>query len=331
MTTPTPRILTEKDADLGFLQNRTIAILGYGSQGRAQALCLKDSGLNVIIGLPRPSKSRGFAKKDGFEVFNVKEAVRKSDIISFLFPDHLHQEVFESLILPLLKPRQVLVFAAAFSMHFGLVRPPAFVDVILVAPHAPGTVLRKLFVKGQGVPAFLSIDQDFSGMAKPVGLAYAKAIGSTRAFVMQTTFELEALGDLFGEQVVLCGGLSELVLAGFDTLVRKGLPPENAFLETLLQLDLIVNLLKEKGIAGMYEEISLLAAYGSYKNRKRIIGSQTRIQMEKIFAQIKSGRFSKELMQDYHSGLKGFQKFLAGNRNLLIDRTSAKLKRLLSK
>ena len=306
-------------------------MIGYGSQGRAQAPCLRDSGLKVSIGLPAKSKSRAIAKRDGFEVFSVENCVKRSDLISFLFPDQLHQEVFQKQIRPYLRPNQALIFAAAFSVHFKFVRPPKFVDVILIAPHSPGVTLRQLFLQGKGVPAFLALQQDYSGKARQIGLAYSKAIGCTKAFVMQTTFEREALGDLFGEQVVLCGGLPELVKAGFDTLVKKGLPPENAYLEVLHQLDLLVDLMKEKGVAGMYKEISLLAAYGSYKNARRIITGRTRKEMEKIFAEIKSGKFARQFRQDYQSGLKGFKKFLESNRNLLLDKTSLRFKKLLHK
>lgn len=323
------KIYTDRDAKLKLLQGKSIAILGYGSQGRAQALCLRDSGLNVLLGLPAKSKSRAIAKKDGFEIFSVENCIERGDLISFLFPDHLHQEVFQEQIQAHLRPNQALIFAAAFSVHFKFVKSPKFVDEILVAPHSPGTTLRQLFKQDQGVPAFLAVHQNYSGQAQQIGLAYAKAIGCTRAFVMETTFEREALGDLFGEQVVLCGGLAELVLAGFETLVKKGLPPENAYLETLRQLDLLASLLKTKGVGGMYQEISLLAAYGSYRNRHRIIGQRTRKQMEKIFTEIKSGKFTSDFMRDYRKGLTGFKKFLAGNKNLLIDRTADKFRKLL--
>ena len=328
MASPSIKIYRNKDARLSFLKHKIIAILGYGSQGRAQALCLRDSGIKVIIGLPAASKSRVVAKRDGFQVFSVREAVQKGDVISFLFPDHLHQEVFRDSIRPYLKPGQALIFAAGFSVHFKLVKPPKFVDVILVAPHSPGITLRELFLKHKGVPAFLAVKQDFSGQAKRLGLAYAKALGCTKAFVMETSFEREALGDLFGEQAVLCGGLSELVQAGFDTLVKKGLPPENAYLEVLHQLDLLVKLLKEKGVAGLYQEISLLAAYGSYKNAKRIITPKTRQEVEKIFSEIKSGKFARQFMRDYQSGLKGFKRFLQSQQNLLIDKTASHFKKL---
>jgi len=323
------KVYLDRDVDLSILKDRTVAILGYGSQGRAQALNLKDSGLKAIVGLPPRSASRLEARKAGFWFYSVSEAVRRGDLVSLLFPDHLHQEVFAGQIKPNLRPGQALIFAAGFSVHFKLVGAPRFVDVILVAPHSPGSSLRELFVKGEGVPAFLGVAQNYSGRAKQIGLAYAKAIGCTRAFVMETTFEREALGDLFGEQTVLCGGLSELVLAGFETLVKKGLPPENAYLETLHQIDLLANFLKQKGVAGMYKEISLLAAYGSYKNRKRIIGPGARKEMERVFDEIRSGKFATQFRRDYRRGLKDFTKFLAGDG--LLDRTADKFRRLLAR
>jgi len=323
------KIYRDKDARLNFLKNKTIAIIGYGSQGRAQALCLRDSGMKVIVGLPIASKSRGVAKKDRFQVFSVKDAVQQGDVISFLFPDHLHQEVFCDSIRTHLRIGQALIFAAGFSVHFKLVKPPKFVDVILVAPHSPGITLRELFLKHTGVPAFLAVAMNYSKNAREIGLAYAKALGCGRAFVMETSFERETLGDLFGEQAVLCGGLSELVQAGFDTLVKKGLPSEYAYLEVLHQLDLLVDLLKEKGVAGMFQEISLLAAYGSYKNAKRIITPKTRQAMEKIYSEIKSGQFARQFMRDYQTGLKGFKRILQSQPSLLIDKTAFRFKKIL--
>ncbi|OGC75734.1 MAG: ketol-acid reductoisomerase, partial [candidate division Zixibacteria bacterium RBG_16_40_9] len=222
------KIYRDRDTDLKLLKNKTIGILGYGSQGRAQALNLADSGLRVKVGLPQKSKSRKAATKDGFKVYLPEEIPKKSDIICFLAPDHLHSEIYKSSIEKNLHKGQALIFAAGFSIHFKLVKPPKFVDVILVAPAGPGKIMRELFLKNQGIPAFLAVNQNYSGSAQDLGLAYAKGIGCTKAFVMQTTFKDEALGDIFGEQVVLCGGLSELIKAGYQTLIENGLPPENA-------------------------------------------------------------------------------------------------------
>lgn len=318
----------DNDANLNFLKNKTIGILGYGSQGQAQARNLADSGLEVIIGLPSKSKSRKAAAKDGFKVYLPEEIPLKTDIISFLAPDHLHSEIFNKSIAKNLKSGQSLIFAAGFSIHFKLIKPPKNVDVILVAPAGPGKIMRQFFLQNQGIPAFLAVGQNYSGKAKELGLAYARGIGCTKAFVMQTTFKDEALGDIFGEQVVLCGGLSELIQAGFETLVKNGLAPENAYMECLYQLDLIVKLLKENGIKGMYEEISVLAGYGAGVTGKRIIDSAIRNKMQRIFSEIKSGKFAEELMKDYKSGMKIYQKIQKENQSLLIDRIGEKFKKL---
>jgi len=325
------KIYRDRDANLNFLKNKTIGILGYGSQGRAQSQNLADSGFKAIIGLPPESKSRKAAIKDGFRVYLPREIPEKADIICFLAPDHLHSEIFKKSIEKNLKSGQSLIFAAGFSIHFKLIKPPKFVDVILVAPAGPGRLMRELFLKNQGIPAFLAIGQNYSGKAKELSLAYAKGIGCTKAFVMETTFKDEALGDIFGEQVVLCGGLSELIKTGFETLVKNGLSPENAYMECLYQLDLIVKLLKEKGIKGMYDEISVLAGYGAAVTGKKIIDSVVKNKMQKIITEIKSGKFAKELMKEHKLGMKKYKKIQTENQNLLIDRTAKKLRKYLEK
>lgn len=322
------KIYQEGDAHLKVLRNKTVAILGYGNQGRAQALNLKDNKIKVIIGLPSRSKDTIQAKKDGFQIFSTAQAVRASDLISILIADHLQQQVFEKEIKKNLSAGKALIFAAGFSIHFRLVNPPEFVDVILVAPHGPGTLMRELFLKNKGVPAFLAVAQDYSGNSKKIGLAYAAGIGCTKSFVMETSFEKEALGDVFGEQAVLCGGLSELIKAGFETLVKNGLPAENAYLECLYQLDLMVELIKKYGISGMYDKISLLAGFGSYLNGRRVIN---RKEMEKIFQEIRNGRFTSQLLKEAKSNFKNYLLFKKQNRKLAIDKTALKLKRLLKK
>lgn len=322
------RIYRDREADLDFLRNKTIGILGYGSQGGAQARNLADSGFEVIIGLPSQSKSRKAAAKDGFKVYLPEEIPLKADIISFLAPDHLHSEIFNKSIAKKLKSGQALIFAAGFSIHFKLIKPPKYVDVILVAPAGPGKIMRELFLQNQGIPAFLAIGQNYSKKAQGIGLAYAKGIGCTKAFVMETTFKDETLGDIFGEQVVLCGGLSELIKSGFETLVKNGLSPENAYMECLYQLDLIVKLLKEKGIKGMYDEISVLAGYGAGVTGKKIIDSAVKKKMQKIFAEIKSGKFAKELMKESEAGMKKYNRIKKENQGLLIDRVAKKIRKL---
>ncbi len=325
------KIYKDKQANLKFLKNKTIGILGYGSQGRAQALNLADSGFRVIVGLPQRSKTRKVATQDGFKVYLSEEIPQKADCICFLAPDHLHSEIYKNSIEKNLQKGQSLIFAAGFSIHFKLIKPPKFVDVILVAPAGPGKIMRELFLKNQGIPAFLAVAQNHSGNAEEIGLEYAKGIGCAKAFVMQTTFKDETLGDIFGEQVVLCGGLSELIKAGYQTLVRNGLSPENAYMECLYQLDLIVSLIKKKGIEGMYEEISILAGFGAGVSGKRIIDSHVKEEMKKIFEEIRSGKFAQKLTQEYKRGMKKYKKILRENQNLLIDKTAEKIKKLLKK
>lgn len=303
-----PKIYTDKQANLRYLKNKTIAVIGYGSQGRAQALNLRDSGLEVIIGLPARSKSKKQAGKDGFEVYSTPKAVQGGNLISILAPDHLHKKVYQEQIGPHVSPGKTLIFACGFSVHFRLVLPPDFVDVIMVAPHAPGAVMRQLFQEGKGAPCFIAVKQDKSGKAREKALAYAKAIGCTKAGAIETTFEHEAVGDLFGEQAVLCGGLTELLKSGFNVLVRAGLPPENAYLECVHQLDYIVNTIKSHGIAGMFDRISQTAEFGSYLSGSRVITDQVEKQMEKILKEIKNGGFARKWVREYESGMRNYLK-----------------------
>ena len=295
---------TDRQANLRHLKGRKIAVLGYGHQGRAQALNLRDSGLEVIIGLPKGSKSIRQARMDGFKVSSTAGAVKSGDLVSLLVPDHLHPRIYKEEIEPNLSPGKTLLFACGFSVHFKLIVPPRFIDVIMVAPHAPGGVMRNLFVQGKGVPCFLAVQQNQSGIAKGKALAYAKAIGCTRAGVFETTFEHEAIGDLFGEQAILCGGVPELLKAGFEVLVEGGLPPENAYLECVHQLDYIVNTIKSHGIAGMFDRISKTAEYGAYLSGKRVIDQRVKKQMERILKEIKDGSFVKGWIAEHESGMK---------------------------
>ncbi|KPL02681.1 MAG: hypothetical protein AMJ90_05160 [candidate division Zixibacteria bacterium SM23_73_2] len=311
----------EKDADLKYLKGKTIAVIGYGSQGKAQALNLKDKGLDVIIGLPKKSRKRKIAKKDGFEVFSTEDATKKAEVISFLAPDHLHQEIFETQIKRYLKKGQALIFAHAFSVHFKLIKPPKYVDVILVAPHGPGELLRKNFQKGEGLTSFFAIHQDYSKNAKKLGLAYAKGCGLIKPLSIKTTFEDEAIGDIFGEQAVLCGGLSELIKSGFETLVEDGFSPENAYFECVYQIDLIVDLIKSYGISGMYERISKLAEYGSYLSGKRVINKD---QMKKILKEIKTGKFTRRFLKEFKSGGENYKKIKRAFQKHLLERIASK-------
>ncbi|KPL00423.1 MAG: ketol-acid reductoisomerase [candidate division Zixibacteria bacterium SM23_73_3] len=319
-------ICTDRQANLRYLKDRIIAVIGYGKQGRAQALNLRDSGLDVIIGLPQKSKRQ--ARQDGFEVYSTEEATQVGNLISILAPDHLHQEIYQRQIEPNLSSGKTLLFACGFSIHFQLVLPPDFVDVIMVAPHAPGEVMRRLFLQGKGVPCFIAVKQDRSGNAQKKALAYAKAIGCTKAGVFETTFEHEAIGDLFGEQAVLCGGLTQLLKAGFDILVDTGLPPENAYLECVHQLDFIVNTIKSYGIAGMFDRISKTAEFGSYLSGKRVITKQVKRQMEKILQEIEDGTFAKRWMKEYEGGMRNYRALKEQVTEHPIEKTGKKIRRL---
>jgi ketol-acid reductoisomerase len=323
------KIYKNKDADLKYLKGIPLAIIGYGSQGRAQALNLRDSGLQVIVGLNKKSKSIIIAKKDGFEVYPTEKAAKFGQIISMLAPDHLHKKIYADQIKRNLSPGKTLLFACGFSIYFQLIVPPKDVDVILVAPHAPGEVMRKFFLEKKGVPCFIAIEQNYSGKAKEKALAYAKAIGSTKAGVIETTFRDEAIGDLFGEQAVLCGGLTELLRAGFEVLVDSGLPPENAYLECVHQLDFIVDTIKSHGIAGMFDRISKTAEYGSYLSGKRVINDRVKKEMKNILKEVEDGSFARRWIKEYESGMKNYRNLRRTISDHPIEGTSRKIRDLL--
>jgi ketol-acid reductoisomerase len=320
------KIYKDKDASLKYLKGKTISILGYGSQGRAQALNLRDSGLKVVIGLPKGNKDIKSALKDGFKVYAPEKAVKIGDVIPVLAPDHIHKELYEKSIRENLSPGKTLVFAHAYSIYFKLIKPPEDIDVILVAPHGPGELVRKLFLEGKGVTSFIAVEKDCSGEAFKNALAYAKGIGSTKAGAILTTFRDEAIGDLFGEQAVLCGGLSELLKSGFETLVDSGMSPENAYLECVHQLDLIVELIKKYGIAGMFKKISRTAEFGSYVSGKSVIDKN---EMKRILSRIKNGDFAKRWMKEYESGMKNYKKIKKSWETHLIQQTWKNLNRFL--
>jgi len=312
------KIYKDKDASLKYLKGKTISILGYGSQGKAQALNLRDSGLRVLIGLPQNNKDRRAALKDGFKVYTPEKAVKAGEIISVLAPDHKHKEIYEKSVQKNLTPGKTLVFAHAYSIYFKLIKPPAYIDLILVAPHGPGELLRKLFLEKKGVTSFLAVEKDYSKEAFNKALAYAKGIGSTKAGAILTTFRDEAIGDLFGEQAVLGGGLSELLKSGFETLVSSGFSPENAYLECIHQLDLIVELIKKYGIAGMFKKISQTAEFGSYTSGKKVINKK---EMKRILSEIKNGNFAKRWMREYESGMRNYKKMKRYWENHLLQKT----------
>ncbi len=318
------KIFKDKNASLRYLKGKTISLLGYGNQGKAQALNLKDSGLKVIIGLPGNNKDRKVALKDGFKVYTPEKAVKIGDIISVLAPDHKHKELYEKSIRKNLAPGKTLVFAHAYSIYFKLIEPPDFIDIILVAPHGPGELLRKLYLEKKGITSFVAVQKDYSKKGLNKALAYAKGIGSTRAGAILTTFKDEAIGDLFGEQAVLCGGLSGLLRAGFETLVKSGLSPENAYFECVHQIDLIVELIKKYGIAGMFEKISQTAEFGSYISGKKVISKK---EMGKILSEIKKGDFVRRWANEYKSGMKNYKKMKRDWKNHLLQKTWEKLNR----
>jgi ketol-acid reductoisomerase len=288
------KIYYDQDADLSLLRGKKIAIVGYGSQGHAHALNLKDSGQDVVVGLYKGSKSWPKAEKDGLRVATVAEAAQMADIVMVLLPDQVHRQTFEESIRGALTKGKTLMMAHGFSIHFNQVVPPADVDVSMIAPKAPGHIMRDLFVQGPGVPGLLAVQQDVSGKARDVALAYGKGVGCTRAGVIETTFKEETETDLFGEQTVLCGGVSALIKAAFDTLVKAGYQPEVAYFECMHELKLIVDLFYQGGLAYMRYSVSDTAEFGDYSRGPRIVDDHVRAEMKKILGEIQSGQFARE-------------------------------------
>ena len=297
-----PKIYYENDASRDALAGRRVAILGYGSQGRAHALNLKDSGIDVTVGLRKDSASWDRAEADGLSVSGVHEACSGADIVAMLVPDQHQAAVYHDAVEPNLAPTAALLFAHGFNIHFGQIRPPADNDVIMIAPKAPGPLVRRTFESGSGVPGLLAVHQDATGSATQRALAYARGIGCTRAGVIETTFAEETETDLFGEQAVLCGGTSRLIQAGFETLVRAGYQPEIAYFECLHELKLIVDLLYEGGFTKMRDAISDTAEYGDLTRGKRVVGKETEAAMQKILDDIRSGEFAREWVLENKAG-----------------------------
>ncbi|MDE5117514.1 MAG: ketol-acid reductoisomerase, partial [Trichodesmium sp. St2_bin2_1] len=296
------RMYYDSDANLDILNDKTIAIIGYGSQGHAHALNLKDSGSKVIVGLYPGSKSATKAKAAGLDVCPVDEAAEKADLIMILLPDEVQKTVYKNQIEPHLKEGKILAFAHGFNIHFGQIVPPEKVDVVMVAPKGPGHLVRRTYEQGEGVPCLFAIFQDPSGQARDRAMAYAKGIGGTRAGILETTFREETETDLFGEQVVLCGGLSALIKAGFQTLVEAGYQPELAYFECLHEVKLIVDLVVEGGLANMRDSISNTAEFGDYTRGPRIVTDETRTEMQKILSEIQSGQFAREFVMENQTG-----------------------------
>ena len=316
----------DDDADLTLLDGKTVAIIGFGSQGHAHALNLKDSGVNVVVGLREDSGSVQQAREGGLEVLPVAEAASRGDLVQMLVPDELHRQVWEGEVRDGIAPGNLLLFGHGFSVHYGEVDPPAEVDVALVAPKGPGHLVRRQFLEGSGVPGLIAIHQDASGDAKSLALAYAKGIGCTRGGVIETTFKDETETDLFGEQAVLCGGASALVQAGFETLVEAGYDPQMAYFECLHELKLIVDLMYEKGLAGMRYSISNTAEYGDYTRGKRVITDETRANMRKILDEIQSGDFAREWIAENRAGQENFLRMREEQSKSQVETTGKELR-----
>jgi ketol-acid reductoisomerase len=316
----------DDDADLGLLDGKTVAIIGYGSQGHAHALNLKDSGVSVVVGLRDGSASVEKARAEGLEVLPIVEAASRGDVVMILAPDELHRQVFEQDVRDGVAPGNLLLFSHGFSVHYGEVEPPPGVDVALVAPKGPGHLVRRQFTEGSGVPGLVAVAQDATGEAKALALAYAKGIGCTRGGVIETTFKDETETDLFGEQAVLCGGASELVQAGFETLVDAGYDPQMAYFECLHELKLIVDLMYEKGLAGMRYSISNTAEYGDYTRGKRVITGETRAAMRQILAEIQSGDFAREWIAENRAGQESFLRMRAEQAQTQVESTGQELR-----
>ncbi|MDX1979982.1 MAG: ketol-acid reductoisomerase [Bryobacteraceae bacterium] len=325
-----PRRFYEKDGNLDVLRNETVAIVGYGSQGHAHALNLRDSGVNVIVGLYPGSKSTAKAEAAGLRVMSVAEAAKAATMIMILVSDHIQGELYNNEIAPAMTAGKMLMFAHGFNIHFGFIKPPADVDVTMVAPKAPGHRVRELFTEGVGVPALVAVHQNASGKALDKALAYALALGCLKAGVIETTFKEETESDLFGEQTVLCGGVSALINAGFETLVEAGYAPEIAYFECLHELKLIVDLIYEGGLGYMRYSVSDTAEYGDYSRGPRIINEQTKAEMKKILAEIQSGQFAREWMDENKAGRGKFLAMREANTNLLIEKTGAPLREMMT-
>ncbi len=322
-------VFYEDDANLSLLDGKTIAILGYGSQGHAHALNLKDSGANVVVGLRPDSASRAEAEAEGLEVLDVADAASKGDIVMILLPDEKQAEVWENEISDGIAPGNLLLFAHGFTIHFGQIAPPPGVDVAMVAPKGPGHLVRRQFTDGKGVPCLIAIHQDKSGAARDLTLAYAKGIGGTRIGVIETTFKDETETDLFGEQSVLCGGATELVRAGFETLVEAGYDPRLAYFECLHELKLIVDLMYEKGITGMRESISNTAEYGDLTRGSRVVTDETRAAMKQILTEIQSGDFAKEWIAENRAGQENFQRMRSEGKDHQVEKVGADLREMM--
>jgi ketol-acid reductoisomerase len=324
------KVYYDSDASLDFLKDKKIAVLGFGSQGHAHALNLKESGCNVCVGLRKESKRWALAEKAGLPVKTVAEASKWADVIMILLPDQNQKAVYDAEVAPYLKPGDTLAFAHGFNIHYKQIVPPANVNVIMIAPKGPGHLVRRTYLEGAGVPNLIAVFQDADGNAKNIALAWAKGIGGTRAGVLETNFKDETETDLFGEQAILCGGSAELIKAGFETLVNAGYPPEFAYFECMHEMKLIVDLYYEGGISRMYYSVSDTAEYGGMTRGTRLITDETRKEMKKILGEIQSGQFANEWLTEYKNGQPLMNKLRKENSEHLIEKVGANLRGMMS-
>jgi len=324
------KIYYDQDADLGLLKGKKIAIIGYGSQGHAHALNLRDSGQDVVVGLYKGGKSWSRAEKDGLEVVPVADAARLGEVVMILLPDQTQRAVFEESIRGGLARGKMLMFAHGFNIHFNQVVPPPDVDVTMIAPKAPGHVMRDLFTQGPGVPALVAVQQDVSGKARDLALAYGRGVGCTRAGVIETTFKEETETDLFGEQTALCGGISHLIKAAYETLVEAGYQPEVAYFECMHEMKLIVDLFYQGGLAYMRYSVSDTAEYGDYTRGPRVVSEQTKAEMKKILAEIQSGQFAREWVLENQANRAGFLAMRKRDADHPIEEVGQRLRAMMS-
>lgn len=323
------RIIRDEEASLEPLVGKRIAVLGYGSQGRAQALNLRDSGLDVVVGVRRNGPSWRRALEDGMEVVEIPDAVRSADVVMMLLPDMVQPRVWREQVEPNLRPGTTLDFAHGFTVHYKLIAPPSNVDVVMVAPKGPGQLVREEYLRGRGVPALVAVEQDYSGRAWDTVLALAKGIGATRAGVVRTTFREETETDLIGEQTVLVGGLMELITKGFETLVEMGYQPEVAYFEVLNEAKLIMDLIWRYGIYGMLERVSVTARYGGLTVGPRVIDEHVLENMRRAAERVRSGEFAKEWLREYEEGMPRLQRLLEQRRSHLIEEVGARLRKII--
>ena len=322
------KVYTDNDASLDPIKDKTIAVLGYGSQGRAWALNLRDSGLKVLVGLEREGNSWKQAESDGFKPMHTEDAVKNADIVIFLVPDMVQRNVYRERVEPYLKEGMDLVFAHGFNIHYRLIEPPKFVDVYMIAPKGPGPIVREYFVKGGGVPALVAVQQNYSGKAFEKALAIAKAIGATRAGVIETTFKEETETDLFGEQVDLVGGITELMRNAFQVLVEAGYQPEIAYYETINEMKMIVDLIYEKGFTGMLKAVSDTAKYGGFTSGKYVINEETKKRMKEVLDKIRSGKFAEEWIEEYGKGAPTLVNGMKEVENSLVEQVGKQVREI---